>query len=43
MAFATQDFASSEYGGITSEYGLNLSITSSDTSTEMTSNKLAST
>lgn len=38
MAFATQDFVSSEYGGTTSEYGLNLSVTSSDTSTEMTSN-----
>jgi len=35
VAFATQDFASSEYGGSTSDYGLNPSSTSSSDSAEM--------
>jgi len=36
MAFATQDFgATSEFGGNTSEYGLNPSTSSSDASREM--------
>ncbi|KAL9229449.1 hypothetical protein vseg_004913 [Gypsophila vaccaria] len=40
MAFATQDFASSEYGGgTTSEYGLNPSTSSSDNSREMNTGK----
>ncbi|KAL2905582.1 Proline-rich receptor-like protein kinase PERK4 [Bienertia sinuspersici] len=39
MAFATQDFASSEYGGTTSEYGLNTSTTSSESSKEMHNSK----
>ena len=36
MAFETQDFeATSEYGGVTSEYGLNPSSSSSDNSREV--------
>jgi len=35
VAFATQDFASSEYGGSTSDYGLNASSSSSSDSREM--------
>ncbi|XP_010680801.2 proline-rich receptor-like protein kinase PERK4 [Beta vulgaris subsp. vulgaris] len=41
MAFATQDFASSEYGGTTSEYGLNPSSSSSESSKEMNSKNMS--
>ncbi|XP_021729815.1 proline-rich receptor-like protein kinase PERK4 [Chenopodium quinoa] len=40
MALATQDFASSEYGGTTSEYGLNPSSSSSDISKEINSKNI---
>ncbi|KAK9670002.1 hypothetical protein RND81_13G169700 [Saponaria officinalis] len=40
MAFATQDFASSEYGGTTGEYGQNPSSSSGENSREMKTGKL---